>query len=65
MEAGYRLSFMTRTRPITAKTHRLQLQRTSIEADWPMPQMRFYLSGVMDVAYTGKRRRVERLTRTG
>lgn len=65
VEAGYRLSFMTRLHPITAGTPRLQLQRTGIEGDWPMPQVRFYLSGVMDVAYTRKRRRVERLTRTG
>lgn len=65
VKAGYRLSFMTRLHPITAGASRLQLQRTGIEGDWPMPQVRFYLSGVMDVAYTRKRRRVERLMRTG
>lgn len=64
-KAGYRISFMTNPCPITAGTSPLQLQRTNIEADWPMPQVRFYLSGVMDVAYTRKRRRVNRLTRTG
>lgn len=64
-QAGYRLSFMTRLHPITAGASPLQLQRTGIEADWPMAQVRFYLSGVMDVAYTRKRRRVERLTRIG
>ena len=30
-----------------------------------MAQVRFYMSGVMDVAYAPKRRRVNRLTRTG
>ena len=64
-EAGYRFSFMTNRCPITAGTSPMQLQRTNIEADWPMPQVRFYMSGVMDVADTRKRRRVNRLTRTG
>ena len=64
-KAGYRFSFMTNLCPITAGTSPLQLQRTNIEASWPMPQVRFYMSGVMDVAYAPKRRRVNRLTRTG
>lgn len=64
-KAGYRFSFMTNLCPITAGTSPLQLQRTNIEASWSMPQVRFYMSGVMDVAYAPKRRRVNRLTRTG
>ena len=64
-EAGYRFSFMTNLCPITAGTSPLQLQRTNVEAGWPMPQVRFCMSGVMDVAHAPKRRRVNRLTRTG
>ena len=64
-QAGYRFSFMTNLCPITAGTSPLQLQRTNVEASWSMAQVRFYMSGVMDVAYAPKRRRVNRLTRTG
>ena len=64
-QAGYRFSFMTNVYPITGGTSPLQLQRTNIEASWSMPQVRFYMSGVMDIAYAPKRRRVNRLTRPG
>jgi hypothetical protein len=32
----------------------------NVEASWPMPLVRFLLSGVMDVYYAPKRRRVAR-----
>ncbi len=41
----------------------LQIQRTNLEAAWPLDVVRFQLSGVMDALYAPKRRRVNRLTR--
>ena len=61
-EAGYHFSFMTNSAPITPQTHRLQLQRSNVEVDYPLPVVRFQLSGLLDVLYTPKRRRVNALT---
>lgn len=61
-DAGYKYAFMSNNQPISPMTNRLQLQRTNIEASWPLHRIRFSLSGVMDLAYTGKRRRINRLT---
>ncbi|MCX7807792.1 MAG: polysaccharide deacetylase family protein [Deltaproteobacteria bacterium] len=60
--AGYRFAFMTNNAPITARTNPLQLQRTNIEAFFSLDVVRFQISGAMDLLYTGKRRRVNRLT---
>jgi len=62
-EAGYRYSFMTNNKPIFPGANRFQLQRTNIEADWPLSLVKFYLSGIMDIIYTGKRNRVNKITR--
>lgn len=56
--AGYRFAFMTNVQPVTRATHPLFLQRTNIEANWPDAHVRFYLSGLMDLAYASKRRRL-------
>ena len=61
-DAGYRFAFMTNNLPITQGTHPLQLQRTNLEADWTLPVVKFQLSGILDLMYTGKRRRVNQLT---
>lgn len=63
VRAGYRHSFMTNTCPITAITDPFQLQRTNLEADWPLPWLEFYLSGVMDVVRAPRRSRIIKLTR--
>lgn len=60
-EAGYRYSFMTNNCPIRASTHPLRLERTNVEADWGMELIRFQLSGLQDLRYLGKRRRLRRL----
>lgn len=60
---GYRYSFMTNCAPLTPKTDPLQIQRTNIEADWPLELVKFYLSGLVDLLYTGKRKRVNELTK--
>ena len=62
---NYKYSFMTNNAVIRPGDDPLQLQRTNIEAENPLELVRFQLSGLMDVYYTGKRRRVNRLTARG
>lgn len=57
-KAGFPFAFTTNCQVTTAKTDPLQIDRTNVEADWPLHKIRFYLSGVMDLAYIGKSRRV-------
>jgi hypothetical protein len=38
----------------------LRVQRSNVEAAWPMPVVRFLLSGFMDVSYRPKRHRIAR-----
>jgi len=57
-QAGYRHAFMTNFLPISGQTDPLWLQRSNVEADWPLRAVRFYLSGLMDLAYTRKRHRL-------
>ena len=62
-EAGYRYSFMSNNKIILPGVNRFQLQRTNIEVDWPLSLVKFYLSGIMDIIYTGKRNRVNKITK--
>ena len=62
-EAGFSMSFMTNNAPIRPEGDLMQLQRTNVEAHLPMSLVRFQISGLMDVMYTPKRRRVNCLTR--
>jgi peptidoglycan/xylan/chitin deacetylase (PgdA/CDA1 family) len=60
--AGFRFSFMTNNQVIRPGHDPLQLQRTNIEARDPATVVRFQLSGAMDLLYSPKRWRVNRLT---
>ncbi len=62
-KAGYKYSFMTNSLPITEKSYPLQLQRTNIESHFSLSVVKFQLSGLMDMFYTSKRRRVNMLTK--
>jgi len=62
-EAGYDWALMTNTLPAWRRTDPLQLQRTNVEAWDPSEVVRFQLSGLMDVYYAAKRRRINELTR--
>ena len=64
-EAGYTRGFMTNLVPSTVDTDPLQIQRTNIEADWPDAQVKLYLSGLMDILYLRKKRRVNAVTNVG
>ena len=59
---SYRLGFMTNNAVIQRSTDPLQLQRTNVEASDPLWLVRFQLSGIMDLYYAPKRRRINRLT---
>jgi peptidoglycan/xylan/chitin deacetylase (PgdA/CDA1 family) len=61
-EAGFRYSFMTNNALVEPGANPLQIQRTNVEAFFPPDVVGFQLSGLLDVMYTGKRRRVNRLT---
>jgi peptidoglycan/xylan/chitin deacetylase (PgdA/CDA1 family) len=58
--ANYRYVFMTNLSVLSRKTDPLWLDRTNIEADWPLPRVRFYLSGLMDLRYLPKRARIRK-----
>lgn len=58
----YRFAFMTNSAVIKPEQSPFQLQRTNIEAGEPLSIVRFQLSGLMDILYANKRRRVNRLT---
>lgn len=58
----YELGFMTNCAVVRPGTVAQQIQRTNIEAENPLSLVRFQLSGLMDIAYYGKRKRVNKLT---
>ena len=58
--AGYRRAFMTNLFPVLSGSSPLWIQRTNIEASWPKEEVLFYLSGIMDLVYWPKRRRLRR-----
>ncbi len=60
LRAGYRRVFMTNLYPVLPGSLPIWIQRTNVEASWPIEQVRFYLSGMMDLAYAPKRRRLRR-----
>jgi peptidoglycan/xylan/chitin deacetylase (PgdA/CDA1 family) len=63
-DAGFRCSFMTNNRVIQRGAELLQLQRTNVEASDPDAVVRFQISGLLDLLYTSKRLRVNKLTAT-
>lgn len=65
VEKSYRYGFMTNNAVIRPSENPLQLQRTNVEAENPLWLVRFQLSGLMDVFYAPKRRRVNALTAAG
>lgn len=60
--AGFRLGFMTNNAPVRPGCDPLQIQRTNLEARFPLSLVAFQLSGALDLIYLPKRRRVVRKT---
>lgn len=61
--SGYEYGFMTNSAPIVNDCDTFQLDRSNIEASWPLSLVRFQLSGVIDKRLKEKRRRVHELTK--
>ena len=60
---AYKLGFMMNMSIVRPGTERFQLQRNNIEGDYPLWLVRFQISGIMDVVYYPKRKRVNKLTK--
>ena len=59
-EAGFRVAFLTNNSLIRPGQDLLSLDRTNVESSFPLPLVRFQLSGAMDLLYSRKRSRVAR-----
>ncbi len=60
--ADYKIAFMTNSAPILPGQNPLQLDRTNIEAAWPLSLVKFQVSGLMDFRFKKKRERVHAIT---
>jgi peptidoglycan/xylan/chitin deacetylase (PgdA/CDA1 family) len=60
-ESNYKYSFLTNHYPIKPGNDPLQLERTNIEADWPIHLVKFYTSFFMDLKYYNKRKKVKNI----
>ena len=60
--AGFRIGFMTNNALFRPGGDLLQIQRTNVEAHFPLPVARFQMTGFLDLVYLPKRKRVNRLT---
>ena len=61
--AGYDYSLMNNSEPVSKHTNPFQINRTNINDDWKLGVAKFQLAGFMDMKYTPKRKRVNRLTK--
>lgn len=62
-DSQYLYSFLTNSIPINSSTSPLQINRTNIEVNDPLSLVLFQLSGLMDLFYFFKFKRVNRITR--
>lgn len=59
-EAGFRIAFGTNNRPVRPGDDPLRIERTNLEAGFPLDVLRLQISGVLDWMYAPKRRRLAR-----
>jgi peptidoglycan/xylan/chitin deacetylase (PgdA/CDA1 family) len=59
-EAGFRFAFGTNNLPVRPGDDLLRIERTNLEAGWPLDVVRFQISGALDWMYAPKRRRLAR-----
>jgi len=62
-KCGYRYAFMTNSSLVRPGMSPLHIQRTNIEASWPLKVVEFQLSGIVDLLYHRKKLRVNRMTK--
>lgn len=60
--SGYKYAFMTNSYPVFPETDLYQLDRSNIEASWPISLVKFQLNGIIDKRLEKKRDRVHKLT---
>lgn len=60
-KSGYKFSFLTNHYPITMENNPLLLERTNVEADWPLDLVKLYMSPLMDLKYRKKRKYIRNL----
>ena len=59
--AGYKYAFTTNNLPISRWQNKLNLNRTNIESYYSIPEVMFQLSGIMDIFYYRKRKKVKNI----
>lgn len=57
-KTGYKYSFLTNSEPVIHNTNPFAIQRSNIEASWPLSLVRLQLCGFMDAHFKNKRLRV-------
>jgi peptidoglycan/xylan/chitin deacetylase (PgdA/CDA1 family) len=62
-KAGYKFSMMTNSKPVIQNSDRLQINRTNVNDDWELSLIKFQLSGLIDLKYYTKRKRVNHVTK--
>lgn len=60
-EAGFEYSFATNNLPLNRKSDKYMINRTNLEADYSIQLVIFQLSGIMDLLYYKKRRKIKKL----
>lgn len=60
-EAGYIMAFTTNTLPVFKNTDPFNLDRSNIEVSYSLPLVLFQLSGLMDLFYEAKRKRLKKV----
>lgn len=61
--SGYKLGFMTNSAPILPHCDPFQIDRSNIEAGWPISLVKFQLAGPIDRRLAEKRERVREITK--
>ena len=61
INAGYKYAFTTNNLPIQKNQDSLNLNRTNIESYYSIPEVMFQLSGIMDILYYRKRKKVKNI----
>lgn len=59
-KAGYLNAFMLNSALITYKTDPFEIQRSNVEPSWSLNLLKFQISGLMDLLYLFRRRRVHK-----
>lgn len=60
---GYKYAVMTNSEPVQQNSDPFQMQRTNINDDWDISLVKFQLSGMIDLKYKSKCKRIKELTR--